>query len=161
MLIVSLILFLMPNVLLFTLFALIIEPRVGKAWTIGWKSCRNCRMFIISWLTQQPQHNLTQHNFSPGWHNGHSSRHSIFSPVMADPRETAMMQQYSLAFQVELIHPYSTKQHESTSRHTCVILSVISVVTQSLCTKHGMREPEHTILANRLPLHTHRWGNYC
>lgn len=34
MLIVSLILFLMPNVLLFTLFILIIEPKVGKAWTI-------------------------------------------------------------------------------------------------------------------------------
>ena len=31
--------------------------------------------------------------FSPGWHGSHSSRHTIFSPLIAGPTDTAVTQQ--------------------------------------------------------------------
>ena len=76
------ILFVMPVVLLFTLSALFcsMNPGQGRGELRGWKKIPGAivtaDMFILS-----------------GWHSSCSSRHAIFSPLMADPADTVERQQ--------------------------------------------------------------------
>ena len=60
---VSLILFMTPNVLLFTLSAPFLEPRIGKAQAKRLKKTQGAigtaDAFIISWLSRQPSQGLS------------------------------------------------------------------------------------------------------
>ena len=94
--------------------------------------------FILSWLTQPPSQQLEYHIAWP-----------------------------ARDFQEKLIYAYRTavaRGQASTSRRTRTVLSVISAVTQPVFTKRGLRargcgvrEPDHTILANLLFPCTREW----
>ena len=87
---ILLILFVTPDVLLFTLSTLYAEFRVGRVRARRLeedrRSLRNCR-HVYSLLAGAAAIPV----FSPGWRSSRSSKHAIFSPLVADPADTAMM----------------------------------------------------------------------
>lgn len=68
------------------------------------------RRELRGWGKLQEAQELQRRFFSPGWHSSHSSRLALFSPLVAEPADTAMRQQDCHRFLGELAQAYGTKQ---------------------------------------------------
>ena len=64
-----------------------------EAWRAAIHEVTKSQTRLSDWSDPIWSDELQTHLFSPGWRSSCSSRHTIFFPLIADPTDTAVMQQ--------------------------------------------------------------------